>query len=228
MRSDRNWPHVLSGILGAELTDVTCSSATTANIVESQSFLTAPPVPPQLEAVKDGTDLVTLAIGGNDINLGQAMMDCWTLPGAPSHAGCADQHLKDGKDTLTSAIQALGPKVGAALDQIKQKSAQAKVFVVGYLTYWQAGGCPSTDIYTSVDADYLQAKFDELHRMLATQAKAHGATYVDIRTPSTTHGVCAFSADRWLEGAAPVDALAYHPNATGMENAARIIADSIG
>jgi hypothetical protein len=62
LRSTRNYPHVLAAETGAELTDVTCGAA------EAKHFTTAqyPGVPPQVDAVTEDTDLITMTIGGND------------------------------------------------------------------------------------------------------------------------------------------------------------------
>lgn len=51
-------------------------------------------------------------------------------------------------------IAATAPKVAAALKEIHHRSPAARVVVVGYLTYWQHGGCYPADPYTAADADY--------------------------------------------------------------------------
>ncbi len=62
LRSIRNYPHVIAGETGAQLTDVTCGAAETSHFFGSQY----PGVAPQLDAVKQDTQLVTMTIGGND------------------------------------------------------------------------------------------------------------------------------------------------------------------
>ena len=62
LRSIRNYPHVIAGETGAQLTDVTCGAADTSHFFTSQY----PGVAPQLDAVKSDTQLVTMTIGGND------------------------------------------------------------------------------------------------------------------------------------------------------------------
>ncbi len=62
LRSTRNYPHVIAQKVGAALTDVTCGAAETKDFFTSQN----PGVPPQLDALKPGTQLVTMTIGGND------------------------------------------------------------------------------------------------------------------------------------------------------------------
>ncbi|WP_328457211.1 SGNH/GDSL hydrolase family protein [Amycolatopsis sp. NBC_00438] len=220
LRSDRNWPHVLATRLGAALTDVTCSGATTADLTGRQAGIVAP----QFDALRRDTDLVTLAIAANDIVLSSAFVTC-ASPDGPVVPSCRDQYTSGGVDRFAARIAATAPKVGAALTEIHRRSPAARVVVVGYLTYWPPGGCYPADPYTAADAGYIQATFDRLMVMLADQAGRHQASYVDIRGPSARHGLCAEPASRWLEGAVPASpAYPYHPNAAGMAAAAAIIA----
>lgn len=121
------------------------------------------------------------------------------------------------------------PKVGAVLDEIAKRSPKADVYVVTYGTYWKKGGCYGLDPVWGVDADYLQSTWDKLHAMLAEQAAAHGAGFVDIRTPGADHGVCASWGEKWMEGLLPTSAAApYHPNAKGMAASGATVAAAIG
>ena len=61
-RSARNYPHLIAGRLGLDLTDVTYSGATTAHIVRERQN----GAPPQVDALEGSEYLVTITIGGND------------------------------------------------------------------------------------------------------------------------------------------------------------------
>ncbi|WNV88106.1 SGNH/GDSL hydrolase family protein [Umezawaea sp. Da 62-37] len=223
LRSDRNWPHVLAGRLGAALVDVTCSGARTADLAGRQSGV----VPPQFDALRGDTELVTIAIAANDIAMYEAFTECATPAPPPVPAGptCRQKSAVGGVDKYTSRTAATAPKVGAALEEVHRRSPNARVVVVGYLTYWRAGGCYPTDPYLPADADYMQSRLDQLGVMLAQQAKAHNASFVDIRRPSADRGLCEVPARRWLEGGAPASTTyPYHPNAAGMAAAAGIVA----
>lgn len=223
LRSDRNWPSVTARTLGARLTDVTCSGAKTTDLAGRQFGTVAP----QYDALTADTDVVTLEIGANDIDLGFHVPSCIRpAPGPP--AGCSAALTAGGRDRLAERIDALAPAYGAALEEIHRRAPDADVLVLGYLTYWQPGGCYPADPIHSADADYLQATFDRLMTMIAGQAGEHDATYVDIRTPSSAHGLCAPPAERWLEGLVPVQPAApYHPNATGMRRTAATVSEAI-
>jgi lysophospholipase L1-like esterase len=219
LRSDRNWPHVLAKRLGAALTDVTCSGAKTSDLTGRQLGVVAP----QFDALRQDTDLVTLAIAANDIALSSAFVAC-ASPNGPTGPTCRERYTVGGVDQFAARIDATAPKVAAALAEVHRRSPRAEVVVVGYLTYWRPGGCYPADPYTPADADYIQGTFDRLMAMLADQAARNGASYVDIRTSSAAHGLCAPPARRWLEGAVPAaPAYPYHPNAAGMAAAASVV-----
>ena len=65
LRSTANYPHVIAGAIGAQLTDVTCGAADTSDYFTAQYH----GVPPQLAALTADTQLVTMTIGGNDSNV---------------------------------------------------------------------------------------------------------------------------------------------------------------
>jgi lysophospholipase L1-like esterase len=63
MRSGRNYPHLLADALGAQLTDLTVSGATTSTILD-----TSQRVPPQLTQLPADADLVLITAAGNDLD----------------------------------------------------------------------------------------------------------------------------------------------------------------
>jgi hypothetical protein len=119
--------------------------------------------------------------------------------------------------------------VAAVLDGIHARSPSARVFVVGYTTYLKPRGCyPRVQVWAK-DADYIQAKIDQLNQVLATSAAAGGASYVDIRTPGIGHDVCQSSSVRWVEPFIPGNVAApLHPNARGMQGMAAVVQSAIG
>jgi hypothetical protein len=67
LRSGRNYAHQVAERLSLELIDVTCSGATTANILTRPQRTFAGVMRPQIEAVAADAGLVTITAGGNDI-----------------------------------------------------------------------------------------------------------------------------------------------------------------
>jgi lysophospholipase L1-like esterase len=227
-RSQRNWPKLTAGRVGVPITDVTCSGADTGDMTASQGTDFGD-VPPQFDALTADTTLVTLQIGGNDAGLVGLAESCLNVLPQPFGTSCADENLAGGGDVYGARVASVAPKVAAVLDGIHQRSPGARVFVVGYTTYLPPNGCyPRVQVWAR-DANYIQAKVDQLNQVLADAAAAHGATYVDIRTPGIGKDVCKSSSVRWTEPFIPGNVAApLHPNATGMAGMAAVVAAAIG
>ena len=227
-RSQRNYPKLAAASVGVPITDVTCSGADTGDMTASQGTDFGD-VPPQFDALTPDTSLVTLQIGGNDAGLVGLAESCLNLLPEPFGTSCADENLAGGGDVYGARVAAVGPRVAAVLDGIHQRSPAARVFVVGYTTYLPPNGCyPRVQVWAR-DANYIQAKIDQLNQVLAAQAAAHGATYVDIRTPGIGKDVCKPASVRWTEPFIPENVAApLHPNARGMAGMAEVLAAAIG
>ncbi|MDU0288817.1 SGNH/GDSL hydrolase family protein [Saccharothrix longispora] len=225
-RSTHNYPHELAARLGAALTDVTCSGAAGRHLTEPQELslldIPAGTAPPQFDALRPDTGLVTLTIGGNDVGLVGIAQDCVRLD--PAATPCAGEH----EARLAQRLAGFGPKLAAALDGIRARSPRARVVVTGYGLYIKAGGCWPVQPVLPADADFLQGGVDRLNAVIAERSAAHGAEYVDLRTPSAGHDACQAPWDKWVEGYVPTDLAApLHPNRRGEANYARIIADHV-
>src|SRR3954471_15153979 len=100
-RSDHNYPSLLAARLHvARLVDVTCSGASTADLTHVQRPFQGARVPPQLDAVTPHTDLVTVGIGGNDLDLfGTLVATCTRLRDSdPSGSPCGRELSRNGPD----------------------------------------------------------------------------------------------------------------------------------
>ncbi|MGW4650359.1 SGNH/GDSL hydrolase family protein [Kitasatospora sp. NPDC004289] len=226
-RSDKNYPSVLAGALApAARADVTCGGATTVHMTSTQSGSAGP----QFTALTTDTDLVTLTIGGNDVGFADIIVRCTTLGffngnGAP----CKGSYTSGGTDQLAAKVDATGAKVGAVLDGIRQRAPRATVLVTGYPAILPDDGsnCWATVSIAKGDAPWLRDTQKRLNSVIAAQAAAHGARYVDVYAPSVGHDVCKPSGTRWMEPLFGSGAAAFHPNAAGersMAEAARAVA----
>ncbi len=223
LQSERDYPHLTGFALGLSLTDVSCSGATTSNFSTAQYS----DQPPQFNALTSTTQAVSVGIGGND---GGLFLNTLITCGAedlvfPFGTPCKNTY----GHTLAEKIAADGPVVGAALAHIHAVSPAAKVFVVGYPDILpQSGNCWPTVPLTTGDTAYLNGVEKELNAMLASQAAANGATYVDTFTPSIGHDACKSQSVRWVEPVLPEsDAFSVHPNEKGMERVASLLEASM-
>ncbi|WP_086662859.1 SGNH/GDSL hydrolase family protein [Lentzea kentuckyensis] len=214
LRSDRDYPRVAAELLGATLTDATCSGAETDHLAGRQfGFVT-----PQLNVLKPSTDLVSLTIGANDIGLFQTALSCINFLPEPAGISCKDRYTAGGTDQLAQAVDAWAPEFGAVLDAIKQRSPHATLLVTGYGTYIRPGGCYPRQPVWSRDSDYLQSVLNKISATVRAEATKRGATFVDFAAVTVGHDICAAPADRYLEGLIPTTIAApQHPNAAGMQ-----------
>ncbi len=226
-RSDHNYPHLVAAARRSALRDVSCSGATTRDLSSPQP-VHGWPNPPQLEALDDGVTTVTLQIGGNDIGFGEIVQRCTAV--LPLGTPCRNLYASGGVDEISRRIAATGPKVGAALAEARRRSPLARIFVVGYpaiLPEVQPGCWPVLAIAPG-DVPYLRDKEKELNAMLASQATAAGATYVDVYGPSVGHDACQLPGVRWIEPTVPLSLAApVHPNALGMQGMAAVLQNAM-
>lgn len=212
LQSARNFPHLTAAALGLPLTDVSCAGAATANFSEAQYL----DQPPQFNALKSSTGVVSVGIGGNDNNLFAGTLVTCGLEDLFFPFGTPCKNTFGNK--LAEEITADGPVVGAALARIHVLSPSAKVFVVGYPDILpQSGNCWPRVPLTSGDVSYLNGVEKDLNAMLSSRASANRATYVDTYTPSIGHDACKSLSTRYIEPVLPEsDAFSVHPNEAGM------------
>jgi len=223
-RSDHNYPHLVAAALAvSQFTDVSCGSATTAHMTEAQPLPDGLANAPQLDALSSDVDLVTLGIGGNDIGFGEIIANCVARSVLlPVTAPCRQYYTRQG-DELGARIAATAPKVAAVLAAIGERAPSARVLVVGYPVILPAAGpgCWPLMPIAVGDVAWLRTVEGQLNAMLAEQAAAAGATFVDTYSSSVGHDVCRLPGTKWVEGLVPTaPASPVHPNALGMANSA--------
>ncbi|HEX3242070.1 MAG TPA: SGNH/GDSL hydrolase family protein [Solirubrobacterales bacterium] len=213
LRSTRNYPHDIARATGARLRDVTCGAAETGDFFESQYF----GVPPQLDALRSDTQLVTMTIGGNDGGVFiDTILDCGTLGvlslghGSP----CSDRYGSSFEETIRNSTY---PSLVRALTAVRARAPSATVAILGYPWVMPAsGGCFDKMPVAEGDVPYVRGIQATLNDAVSRAAAATGATYVDLSQVSNGHDACKPLGVRWIEpvlqGTNPV---IVHPNALG-------------
>jgi lysophospholipase L1-like esterase len=220
-RSNHNYPSDVAAALNLTLTDVSCSGATTANILNAtQDVSPGPDNPPQLTAVGSATQLVSLQVGGDDLGFTSIIENCLALtPWGPTKVGanCRNYYDPNGKNSLANDITALALPIATILADIHNTAPNAKVFVVGYPDILpQNGACWPSMPFETADAEYLNSIEQDLNTMLQETAQANSATFVNTYTPSEGHNACTAESTRWVEPIVPASAAdPVHPNANG-------------
>jgi lysophospholipase L1-like esterase len=213
LRSIRNYPHVIAATTGAQLTDVTCGAADTNDFFEPQYSGVAP----QLDALQQDTQLVTMTIGGNDSGVFiDTVLSCGSLgvlslgQGSP----CKDRYGSSFEDTIRNTTY---PSLVRALQAVRAQAPQATIAILGYPWIMPAtGGCFDKMPIASGDVPYVRGIQATLNDAVRRAAAATGTTYVDLNTVSEGHDACQPIGVRWVE---PVlqgtNAVIVHPNALG-------------
>ena len=225
LRSRVNYPALVARQLpGARLTDVSCGGATTADMWVRQRGHGGS-VPPQLAALRRGTDLVTIGIGGNNDNLfGTTLARCTQLRASdPAGSPCADEF----GDALVPVLSRIRQHVARVVRGVRARAPHARVLVVGYPQIVPASGtCPDLPLATG-DYRYARRVNEGLARAVGRAAHDAHATYVDLWGPSRDHDICA--RDPWINGrvTSAARALAYHPLAVEQEHVAGLVLDAL-
>lgn len=246
LRSSLNYAHQVAEALALELTDVTCSGASSKHMWETHGVSPDaelaeygvpvlapehPGNPPQLDALRPDTDVVTLQIGGNDIGFGGIATTC--AEAAVARASCKDA-VAEGKPF--DRIAATAPKIARVLEEIHVRSPGADIHVLGYSGIFLIGptaSCPAMGVGEE-DARYLRSIQEALNEMIRTVADAPDRTYsaatayVDVYGPSAGHTACDLPGIRWVEPFVPLNAAApVHPNLGGMTAISDILLDEV-
>src|SRR5687767_8585450 len=123
LRSTGNYPHVIAAATGAQLTDVTCGAAETGDFFDPQY----PGVAPQLDAVAEDTELVTMTIGGNDSGVFlNSILRCGAAGASTLGQGspCEDRYGSSFADTIRTTTY---PSLVNALRAVRAAAPEAEV-----------------------------------------------------------------------------------------------------
>ena len=211
-RSAENYAHVLAGRHGLSLVDVSCSGATTHDVLFAGQF----GLPAQVDAVTGQTQWVTVTIGGNDVFYMANLIasTCTARSASPqSAAGC---EVKP-DDLVEERFRALPDSLREIVARVHLKSPHAQVVFVTYFTVLPQQGTCSRVALTAEQADHMRAvavRLGDITRQVAGQT---GSGVVDVAALSRTHDAC--SSDPWVLGArreAGESIPPFHPNREAM------------
>lgn len=223
-RSTDNYPHLLAHRLRLQLTDVSCSGATTDNVLGPWNEL-----PPQLDALTSDTGLVTITIGGNDVGyigtLGSASCRSFAVPPPGAPGGKCPEPTR----TSEADWNRLEGSLRKIIAEVRRRAPKARLVFVDYLSVLPAvGRCAATPM-TAEQADAGRAIAKRLAR-ITLRAAAQGDTEI-LRASDLSRERDACSVQPWVNGfPLPGGAffVPYHPNAQGMAAIADLLADRVG
>ncbi|MFG2476212.1 SGNH/GDSL hydrolase family protein [Streptomyces fagopyri] len=248
-RTDRSYPQAIDRDFGSliELTNVSCGAATIEDITSSWQRPVGrdlpgspdpespfPFVPPQSDAVKSGTDVITVGAGGNTLGFADILFKCLQLGGSSGGAGtpCKDE-LAAG---MPGRLAKVSTEYGQMLAKLHERAANAKILAVGYPTLipQDTSKCSYNNQHqflsiTRGDLDWLRKDvLEPLNKAIEKSADAHSSTtFIDLYESSRNHSVC--DTGKWAEGIFDSDnrMALVHPNARGHRNAADHVTSAI-
>ena len=187
--------------------NATCKGAKTSDVINTQ-----------LSALKPDTRLVTLTVGGNDLDVSGLANLCLTEP-----ANCiAEINLR-----LTTRLPKLGPALIELYATVAAQAPDARIVVTGYPHLFEpAPGSPNADIIDAINkaTDQLNATIKEA--VTVTQNADVNIRYVDVVPEFAGHGlVIPFNPNAFINP--PGHEAAFHPNAAGYRAYADAIFDAL-
>lgn len=205
-RTDNNYPHLIAARMSLNLVDVSCGGATTAHILGRWNEL-----PPQLDAVTPDTKLVTVTIGGNDLNYVRNLMiaTCGKAAGMMPPVGQICQPPTWPSD---SNYVSLEQHLRQIAQEVRRRAPQAKLVFIDYLRILpDRGGC----MVLPLDKTQMAAArrtFRHMAEATARSAAAEGAMLLSAGKLSRGHDAC--STVPWSAGY-PGKPASWHPTAAG-------------
>lgn len=223
-RSSTNYPRLLAAQRNLQLVDVTCSGATTDDVF-SRAQLGL--FPPQIEAITAETGLVTLTIGGNDVNyignlMGRSCLAEQQLSGVRKNCSIL------APEEVSRRFSMLPSKLTTIINEIKRRAAPlAKIVIVGYLPVLPYGAMCAAVPLLSEDVNRMRAMYNHLETTLMRAASDNNVLFVASGRLGMNHDAC--SENPYTTGFHPAVSAGwsfsapYHPNQLGMQAIAHAI-----
>jgi lysophospholipase L1-like esterase len=232
LRSTVNYAHQVAAQLQLVLVDVTCSLATTANITTTSQTAGGVVRPPQIEAVTPDTDLVTVTVGGNDVDYASSLIkygcdDTTDVPPAGAWTFFCMFLPEPNRAAMLQKLDALPQSLRDMLARIRERAPEARILLVTYERVIPPEGktCPAIAL-SPEHASFEQKVGWGLQRAFRQARRGSDAELLDLYRPSTPHTPCA-GIDPWISGwewgPFPTGTIAFHPTPSGMTAAARRI-----
>jgi lysophospholipase L1-like esterase len=208
LQSAASYASLLAENLKLTLDDRGCAGARSAHLLEPWTEL-----PPQIDAVTPDTKLVTITVGGNDLNYVSNLMA----------AGCAEDEGLTFGDRSVPCFEESPPPEDAYIQleknlreiarQISTRAPSARIVFIQYVSLIPNRLCEATPL-TADEAHRLGTVAERLAAITAATAEASGAMLLPLDTLSIEHTACG--EDPWSIGAFTTSensqGMSWHPN----------------
>jgi lysophospholipase L1-like esterase len=214
-RSLLDYPHLVAATLHLQLDDVSCGGAVIADALRDTQGAN----PPQIDAVTSKTRLVTLTIGGNDVDYIGTAIAC----GQP-HSTCA---TTANPAQIDAAFQALPNALTRLIQAVRTKAPGVIIVLVTYPRLVPPTACPALH-YSPAATRLVGSMGSRLEQVFVKVAKTDHVRLADPYVLGATHGPCATDANQWVAGLVPSNGFEYHPTVAGHQEMAQLVEHSLG
>jgi len=199
-RSPLAYPPKVAADRSLTLTFAACSGAKTGDVNANQ-----------LGSLNSSTKYVTISIGGNDAGFSDVITSC-ARPWPWTCWGDIDNSENFMRNTLPGLLD-------TTYNNIRSRATTAKVIVLGYPRLFNGTACNGASRISPGEETRLNEAADIMAGVISGRAAAHGFTFLDPRTPFSSHEIC--SSSEWLNGLSNPTSESYHPNTSGHQEFTR-------
>ena len=195
LRSVYAYPSLIATARGYALNFRACSGAKIGDVQANQ-----------LSALTAGTNYVTISIGGNDAGFVDVLTTCAQPSWLSNCNGAIDKAESYIRNTLPGALNTL-------YAQIRARSPQAKVTVVGYPRIFNGTDCNLLTWFSGSEMTRLNATADLINSVTSGRASAAGFSFANPTSRFIGHAVC--DDPEYLNGLSNPIVESFHPNKLG-------------
>ncbi|WJY66857.1 Lipase 2 precursor [Corynebacterium aquatimens] len=191
---------------------------------ESEDLNDADPktIAAEIEALQPDTDLITLSIGGNDVNFGP-----WSRCVAGALEGKGGDDCDEGlMDDTANAVMELPQRLDKVYEEIRKRAPNATIITTGYMPLASlTDQCPLTDKLPGGTLNWAAGLTVTMNAMARDAAARHGALFV-VPDNAELHSLCAPTEERWTDPTGEkTDSYPAHPTRAGQKAMAEAIVE---
>lgn len=224
-RSTLNYPrYVAMMTLPRHFVDTSCSGAQSVHLYRQPQHTPGGTKPIQLNSVPRDAQLITVSIGGNDMQWMAVLNQC-KISRPFTDRRC--RHSARLENEVRTRIQRMEDRVTPALRAIRKKAPRAQIIVVGLGGFIGNNGCWPLVPLSDPDARWMRQVFNRANDALARATRKVEGTFVDANRGSAGHDACNV-VNPWYESALSKKiALPYHVNQAGSLAIAMMVNNAI-
>ena len=228
-RTADSYPNRVADRANLKLTDVSCAGAMTRELIEPDPQDPGQPI--QIDAVSEKTEIVTVTIGGNDVQYvpRTGIASCANIlsgqiPGPEGPQRCTE--LKWPSPFPTSDRYAAAEQsMTEVLRAVKARAPKATILLVGYVPVASTSaprcGALPLEEWQIAETAQVGVQLDEASRRAADAA---GVEYLSMSADGASHTVCAELP--WIRGYG--QRVPFHPNSSGNLAVAERVMKTLG